>query len=142
MADGVVGHDGVVPRVHVASASVAAAPSDPLTRKLYDTISETARDGVSTSNILNIITYSMATVEKFRGVPGPQKRDMVLQVIRRVVNEHAPAEDRDAINSMIALFGPGVIDSLVSATKGQLNINAIAKKVRGCFASCCGGNEK
>ena len=100
---------------------------------LYDQVRATFTGRVSVASVLNIATYTMAAVEKLGGMSGPQKKDSVVHVIARLVGElPADQEDREAIQAAVRLLLPSIIDTIVSATKGQIDINANQSKKLGC----------
>lgn len=120
----------------------APLDTDALVEDVYGTVKKTFNHKISPANVVVLITKTMRVAEKVRGATGPEKKDIVLEVIERLVNELPTGEDdKDAIMTAVHLFAPGIIDAVVSAAKGQLDLGKIAKNVRSCFScfSCCRG---
>ncbi len=91
---------------------------------------------VDASNIISIVTLLMKTVEKYSDVQGIQKREIVLAVLRKVVEENISDPDEKAnVLFMVEKTVPPVIDALVAVNKGQLKIK-IQKGCKSLF-SCC-----
>jgi len=80
---------------------------------------------VTVASVTIMITTAMVEVEKITTLTGPQKKNLVLHVTDRLVDEiPADQEDRAAIKAAVALFAPVLIDTIVAASKGQFGINA------------------
>ena len=110
--------------------------SEPVSR-LYDEI-ETMIKGkkVDAASIVSIATLLMKTVEKYSDVQGIQKKEIVLAVLRKVVDEGVedPTEKSNVL-FLVEQTVPPVIDALVAVDKGQLKIK-IQKGCKSVF-SCC-----
>lgn len=79
---------------------------------------------ISITNVINLVTSTMESAERFRDISGPQKKEVVVNVLDKLVEEiPATQDDKPAIQYSIKLLLPNIIDSIVSATKGQLDLN-------------------
>ena len=93
---------------------------------LYEQIKDAFLEGITVANTVNIITHTMVTVEKIRGMSGSEKKETVIFIINQLVDEiPIEQENRKAIQGTISLFLPDLIDSIASVAKGQLDINRI-----------------
>ena len=111
--------------------------SEPVSR-LYDEI-ETMINGkkIDAASIISIATLLMKTVEKYSDVKGIQKKEIVLAVLRKVVEEKIDdADERSSVLFLIEQTVPPVIDALVAVDKGQLKIK-IQKGCKSIFSCCC-----
>ena len=106
--------------------------------RLYDEI-ETMIYGkkIDAASIISIATLLMKTVEKYSDVKGIQKKEIVLAVLRKVVEEKInDADERSSVLFLIEHTVPPVIDALVAVDKGQLKIK-IQKGCKSIFSCCC-----
>ncbi len=110
--------------------------SEPVSR-LYDEI-EAMIDGkkIDATSIISVATLLMKTVEKYTDVNGIQKKEIVLAVLRKIVEEKVDDQDeKKNILFLIETTVPPVIDALVSVDKGQLKIK-IQKGCKSLFPCC------
>jgi hypothetical protein len=80
-------------------------------------------------SVMDLIHTVMAEVERLKSTTGSEKKLMVVHIIDKLLSE-IPAED-DATRLLIAganLLAPSLIDMVVSATKGKLDINTPTAK--------------
>lgn len=90
---------------------------------------------VSPNTIMQVVRIAMEAVE---GAPikGQQQRDLVISIVLEVAR-NAGLSNED-IMVIQALINGGImsdtIDLVVSASKGQLNVNQIEKVTRGCLS--------
>jgi len=111
--------------------------SGPVSR-LYDEI-ETLIEGkkIDAGSIISIATLLMKTVEKYSDVNGIQKKEIVLAVLRKIVQEKiSDPDERANVLFLVEQTVPPVIDALVAVDKGQLKIK-IQKGCKSLFSCCC-----
>lgn len=120
------------------AAAPVAMDVAPMEQQAFDRIYNAVRASIvdkklTGGRITIMITTAMSAVERLGNLSGPEKKDLVLHVLDRIVDE-IPVEEseKDAICAALAL-APFVIDSIVSAAKGQLG--SIDKSSHG---KCCG----
>lgn len=83
---------------------------------------------VTMAGVVNLAADVLVEVERVAGLSGPQKKELALAVLARLVDAvPGPPADRDAIRFAAEAFLPAMIDSLVAAAKGQYVINAAAR---------------
>ena len=79
---------------------------------------------VTVASVMIMITTAMVEVEKFTALTGPQKKQLVIHVVDRLIEEiPATQEDKAAIKSAVDLFMPCVVDTVIAVSKSQLAIN-------------------
>ena len=93
-------------------------------------------ESITPESVLITITIVMVEVEKVGNATGEQKKALALYLIGLLVKEIPSEAVRDATASCVKLLGPSIIDALVDASKGNLNINAESCK------ACCGPNSR
>lgn len=93
------------------------------------------------ADLTHYAALSMQEVENYN-LSGPQKKEVVLRVAERIVENHAPEEERSAILDAVQSFLPGAIDQLAAAAKGQLKINLDRLFKDGCASCSCFGKKK
>ena len=110
-------------------------------KTIYDTTLETIKEKVSAitirpSTLHLIIKYVMESIEE-TPIKGAEQKEMALKLIRALVVDFTDGEDEKVL---VQLLDDGtisnMIDLIVDATRGKLNINTIATVGSGCFNSC------
>lgn len=106
---------------------------------LYKFINTVYTDNITPSNVIIITTQLVQLVEKYKTLTGYQKKMIVINVIKKLVNTHINSEDdKWAMNMIIDNTIPSVIDNLVSAINGNLKFNKNENNIT-CFKKyiCC-----
>jgi len=88
------------------------------------------------STIHLIIKY---VIEELDGTPlkGAEKKEMGLKLIKELIRDLAEGEDEEILLKMINDGTIGnLIDLIIDATKGKINVNAITKVGISCMTSC------
>lgn len=110
-----------------ASSEASTLPeAEQYADRIYDAVkAAVGARRVTVASVTIMITTAMVEAEKITALTGPQKKELVLHVVGRFVDEiPAGQEDKAAIGSAVALLGPALIDTVVAASKGQFGINA------------------
>ncbi len=83
-----------------------------------------------------IIKYVMEEVEE-TSAKGEEQKEMALKIIRALVVDLTEGADEDVLIKLLDDETiSNMIDLIVDATKGKLNINAVANVGAGCFNNC------
>ena len=110
--------------------------TEPVAR-LYDEVeSIISNKKIDAGSMISVVTLLMKTVDKYTDVNGIQKKEVVLAVLRKIIEETVKDEsERQNILYLADQAVPAVIDTIVSIDKGQLKI----KIEKGCkkLTSCC-----
>lgn len=114
--------------------------SEAVFEECYEAIKDKLDNKLTVGNLVAFIVLTMEVVEKYKGLNGLQKKQMVLYVCDRVVvdSDH-PEELKEGIQTVIATVGPNVIDALIFASKGKLILNAkkkFKKRISDMFKKC------
>ena len=106
--------------------------------KLYDAIKASiGTQSISVASVIIMITTAMVEVEKITSLTGPQKKELVIHVIGRLIDEiPSNQEDKAAIKSAFVLFAPSIIDTIVAASRGKYNLNLASRTKKGCCIIC------
>ena len=92
---------------------------------------------ITASNVVVIASNLIQVVEKYKDLPGNQKKLVVTSTIKMIVQEQTTMSESDkmAINVIIDSTLPTVIDGLVDAINGGMKFNkeTIKKKYLCCF---------
>jgi hypothetical protein len=110
---------------------------------LYSYMKHVHREKITPMNIVIIATELMQIVEKYKELTGPQKKMLIINVIKKIVNNQIDSQEtRTALNTIIDFTLPIVIDNLVSAINGEIKFNK--EKVESFFKKyiCCCFNKK
>jgi hypothetical protein len=118
---------------------VAVASTFPQTIELQNLI-PSLKDGVidtiktfltnNLKNPIDILVKSMEYVETIPNISGDDKKHVAMVILQNVMTNIGLGSQYDSIKDIIS----DTIEVIVSATKGQLDINKIAS----CFSSCLG----
>ena len=107
--------------------------------RLYDKLKDLGSGGVTSSNITGIVLSLMQFVQTIGGLNGAQKKQLVISVIRKFINEEI--EDRDLARDLsvfVELTLPPLIDEFVALNNRETRIkikSCISKILQKCF--CC-----
>ena len=105
---------------------------------LYTYIVSVHSEKLNASNIIIIATELMQIVEKYKTLTGIQKKTLVINVVKKLVNtQFNTPEDKRAMELIIDFTLPIVIDNLISAINGNLKFDK--EKVKSFFRKlfCC-----
>ena len=118
-------------REEVSNILVAAAYDSALL-KLQSTLKERNIE-VSSKTITQIVKIAMEIVEATK-LKGKEQKALVERIVRKIVTDAPLDESKKSI--VISMLDEGivgdVIDLVVSATKGELDINSVEKVATGC----------
>ena len=111
---------------------LVAAAYDAALLKLQSTLKEKNIE-VSSKTITQIIKIAMEIVEATK-LKGKEQKALVERIVRKIVTDAPLDESKKSI--VISMLDEGivgdVIDLVVSATKGELDINSVEKVATGC----------
>lgn len=111
---------------------LVAAAYDAALLKLQSTLKERNVE-VSSKTITQIVKIAMEVVEATK-LKGKEQKVLVERIVRKIVNDSPLEESKKSI--VISILDEGivgdVIDLVVSATKGELDINSVEKVATGC----------
>ena len=111
---------------------LVAAAYDAALLKLQATLKERNIE-VSSKTITQIIKIAMEIVEATK-LKGKEQKVLVERIVRKIVTDSPLEESKKSI--VISMLDEGivgdVIDLVVSATKGELDINSVEKVATGC----------
>ena len=108
---------------------------------IYDSVMETLKEKVSVitirpSTLHLVLKYVMEEIEDTQ-VTGVEQKELALKLIRALVIDFTEGEDEEVL---IKLLNDGtvgnMIDLIVDATKGKININAVSTVGAGFFNHC------
>lgn len=99
---------------------------------------------VTTLNIIAGISAIMEAAGQFMNGPGSRKKEIVLQVVREIVqspNTKLKDDDREAILLVINTFAPQIIDFGINLATGNFDFKGLVEDFQemcgGCWPYCC-----
>lgn len=93
-------------------------------------------NGINVSNIAVVVVSLMQIVEKYGKLKGPQKKQIVLSVLNRTVDNFVTdADESEKLKLLLSISIPSLIDTFISMDKGEIVINV--KKYSRKLFSCC-----
>ena len=119
-------------KTNEVSNLLVAAAYDSALLKLNTTLKERNID-VSSKTITQIIKIAMEIVEATK-LKGKDQKALVEKIVKKIVKESPLEESKKSI--VISMLDEGivgdVIDLVVSASRGELDINTVEKVATGC----------
>lgn len=119
-------------KTNEVSNLLVAAAYDSALLKLNTTLKERNIE-VSSKTITQIIKIAMEIVEATK-LKGKDQKALVEKIVRKIVNDSPIDETKKGV--IIGMLDEGivgdVIDLVVSATRGELDINTVEKVATGC----------
>lgn len=86
------------------------------------------------SSFVTLVTMVMQVLGQLPQLTGPQKKDVAIQVITRLVQEiPIPGIDQATATALINTTLSKMIDFIVAAANGQFNFTQVVEEVKGCF---------
>ena len=110
--------------------------------KTMETIYNQIRQGfdnyqIDENNIVEFVIRVMTLVEQHKNLNGLEKKAVVLEILQKLVDSYDRLNDssKEKIKLLIRAVVPGIIDTVVMATKGILSINKKVEEVvkKSCF---------
>lgn len=111
-----------------------------LTDTVYDQLKSMIQNKtVNLSNIVNIASMAMQVIQQYTIVTGSQKKQVVMNVIGRLISEIPMAEsDRAILQSVVNVTLDKTIDLIIGIANGDINImKTIDDGVAWCKKTCC-----
>jgi hypothetical protein len=108
--------------------------------ELYQYIKNVHQNKITPTNIVMIASELIHIVEKYNGLTGTQKKMLVINVIKKIVNEESNTdEEKIALNIIIDSTLPHMIDGFVDAINGMMKFVKDVKKtnfLKRCLFCC------
>jgi hypothetical protein len=107
--------------------------------KSYNTLKHKIKDiDISATTIISILKASMELVEQLEDVKGTEQREFAVLLVREIIDKSNMSPSQKESCLLVIDFGvlDNVVDFVIDASNGNLDINKVKKKVSGLF-SCC-----
>lgn len=92
------------------------------------------------SNVISVLVSCMQFVEKFPIVNGYDKQLVILESIKRIIDEQDNDEvERENMKLLVSLTLPSVIDTFIAIDKRELQIKlkTSCTRIRKVISKCC-----
>ena len=94
-------------------------------------------DDFKIENIVEVLPQIIRHVQTFKNLSGSQKKNMIVSMLRHLVDITDGPGDDDLWDPIIKRLIPGMVDMLVKVDQGKLKLNTSpCRSVLGIF-SCC-----
>jgi len=108
---------------------------------LYDSTLEKVRFLLNTTNLsitnLHIIIKNIMEIIEETPIKGSEQKNYAIKILREIIDEKTYGDEEAMLLLLIDNGTIGnLIDLIVDASKGKLNINAVAETTTGCLSSC------
>lgn len=102
---------------------------------IYNVLAESIKGrGITSVDVILMTTKAMQLVEKYNTLSGIQKKNLVLNSLKKIIQTKVKKDDdRDIILDFITIFLPPIIDTIISVDKKEIKI---ATKKCLSFLSC------
>lgn len=105
--------------------------------QLSKKIKEAFPDGVSFSNITDVVIDGMSMVGQIQNMAGESKKQLVIDMIIYLIN-NTDSGPFEVFEPLVLNVVPNIIDSLIDVEKGKLRFNnKIKKGIIKMFTCCC-----
>ena len=106
--------------------------------KVFEELEEQAKEiGVKRETLATLLRFIMEAVEK-TPVKGPEQKDYAIRLLTALVESQAEEPEKTALLEAIDSGAiSGTIDLIVSATRGELDINQVTEVVATSCIPCC-----
>lgn len=101
-----------------------------LVRTVEELKSEYLDDGLTKEDIPPIVSRLMMETVKFKGLPGPQKKKLVINVLYHLIEQIDEGEKDSEFEMMLKTLVPPIIDGFATLLKA----NQAVKKCLPCLA--------
>lgn len=91
---------------------------------------------IDENNIIDYVVRIMTLVEQQKNLSGFEKKAVVIEVLTRLVESSSSltAESKTSLKLIIKVVVPGVVETIIAASKGLVAVN---KKVEESVKKCC-----
>ena len=109
--------------------------------ELYDSTLEKVKYLLDSTNLtvlnLHIIIKSVMEIVEATPIKGAEQKTFAIKILREIIDEKVTGQEEAMLLLLIDNGTVGnLIDLVVDASKGKLNINAVAETTAGCVSSC------
>ena len=107
--------------------------------KSYNTLKHNIKDiDISATTIISILKASMELVEQLEDVKGTEQREFAVLLVREIIDKSKMSLSQKESCLLVIDFGvlDNVVDFVIDASNGNLDINKVKKKVSGLFTCC------
>jgi len=121
--------------------SIDAHLVDELFESLVDAVGD---EEINAGSIITIASLAMVIVERQRHLSGDDKKALVIELLHKLVNSRdMSSKEKRKINLVIDATVPSVIDTIIDASKGGLDVNKLKSRwmwIRENMCCCCARN--
>lgn len=129
-----------VKRDMVVESVIAPIDISQLTNDIYEQLKKIVQNKtINSSNIIQIATVAMQLIQQYMNIPGAQKKQIVMDVVSRLINEIQMNEsDRDILRSIVSMTLDKTIDLVIGIANGDIDIlKIIDDGIVFCKKTCC-----
>ena len=89
---------------------------------------------LNADNMIKLAISLMEFVEKLKGLSGSEKKAVVITVVKRLVDDTDLSPEVNAqLDMIIDAVLPGIIDTIVAASRGKYHLNTLKQKIGKCL---------
>ena len=106
--------------------------AESLVDKVYDAVKMQFTHKITPMTVMTFIQTAMEAAEKIRGASGNQKKQVVLKVVERFIEEIDDEGTRASVQMALDMLGPSAIDFAVKAANGQVDFGHVVAEAKKC----------
>ena len=96
---------------------------------------------IALNNISKVTQVCMEVVENCKDLSGDQKKVMVQNVLKSLIDTHVPNDEQknQLLKSTVDIV-PDLIETFIDISKGEMDLNktiTVGKKLGKCILKCC-----
>lgn len=88
-------------------------------------------------NVMEVLPKIIKHVQRYRNLTGPEKKNMIIAMLKHLVDITDGPGDDDLWDPIIKRLIPSMVDTLVQVDKGKLKLNTKKGGLFGLFKCCC-----
>lgn len=133
--------------VHDSNYTIADLKLEEVVDKIYHLVLKNKElvDNLSADDLVDVTVECMKWVEKVYNLTSKEKKLVVIKVVRRLVesSDKISKSQKKVIDLAITFVISPLIDKIVDASKGKIDINKFGTKVKkwAFNVCCCAGEE-
>lgn len=103
---------------------------------LYDQVKSKFRD-LNSDSVVSLITHVMVLAEARGNLTGSEKKELVVLLVTRLVDEIEDSSTRTALQAAVKLLLPTMIDSIIAVSQGVFDLNKDGQVTSDEVATVC-----
>ena len=109
--------------------------AEEIVEEVYGKVKSTFGTKITLDNVVSLVTEVMSHANSLKDAPGPKKKRVATEVIRRLIAEVDQDVLPPEVTAAINLLLPNLIDEIISVFKHQVDLGSVGRKAKKFL--CC-----